>query len=154
MSENIKIVTTNRKARHDYFIENSLEGGLVLKGPEVKSLRAGKVSLVDSYIRFIKNELWIIGMNIPEYENLGYAKHDPLRHKKILLHKEELKKLNRQVLEKGVTLVPLKIYFKNGNAKVEVGIVRGKRQYDKRATIQDRDQKREEARLKKRFNIK
>ena len=154
MTEGVKIITTNKKAHHDFFITDRMEGGLVLTGPEVKSLREGRCSLVDSYARFIQGELFLIGLNIPPYKDLGYAKHDPHRNKKVLLHKEELKKLFRQVMEKGVTLVPVKLYFKNGKAKVEIAVASGKRQYDKREDIQKRDQKREEGRLRKQYKIR
>ena len=154
MSENIKIVCSNRKAFHDYFIENKIEGGLVLTGPEVKALRDGKCSLVDSFARFMSGELWIVGMVIPPYKNLGYSKHDPNRDKKVLLQKEELKKLHRQILEKGITLIATKVYFKNGWAKAEISLARGKRQYDKRDDIANRTRKREEDRLKKHYKIK
>lgn len=154
MENRIKTVVTNRKASHDYFIQNRIEAGLVLTGTEVKSLREGKCSIVDSYARFIDGELWILGMNIPQYKNSGYVSHDPTRRRKLLLHKEELQKLFRQVMEKGVTLIPLKVYFKNGWAKVELGIARGKKKYDKREDIAQRDRKREEDRMRKHYKIK
>ena len=154
MAHHIKTIARNKKAQHDFFIEDRIEGGLALKGPEVKSLRDGHCSLVDSYARFIEGELFLIGMNIPPYKNLGYAQHDSIRDRKVLLHKEELKKLFRQVMEKGVTLIPVKIYFKNGRAKVEIAVATGKKQYDKRADIQKRDQKREQGRLNKQYNVK
>lgn len=154
MENRIKTVVTNRKATHDYFIEDRIEAGLVLTGTEVKSLREGKCSIVDSYARFIDGELWILGMNIPPYKNAGYVTHDPTRKRKLLLHKDELKKLFRQVMEKGVTLIPLKVYFRNGWAKVELGVARGKRKYDKREDIAQRDRKREEDRMRKHYKIK
>ncbi|GAB4170340.1 MAG: SsrA-binding protein SmpB [Calditrichia bacterium] len=154
MAENIKTIVSNRKAFHDYFIESKFEAGLQLKGTEVKALREGKCSIVDSYARIIDGELWIIGMNIPVYKNAGYATHDPYRTRKLLLHKEELRKIFRLVMEKGVTIIPLKVYFKNGWAKVELGIARGKKKYDKREDIAQRDRKREEDRMKKQYKIK
>lgn len=144
-----RVVVTNRKARHDYEILDTYEAGISLKGAEVKSIRDGKVSLVDAYARFRRGELWLIGMRIAPYPNAVYEPLDPLRDRKLLLHKRELRKLFRQVEEKGVTLIPLKIYFSRHLVKVQIGLGRGKRQYDKRAAIAERDQKREMDRLKK-----
>lgn len=154
MSDNIKIVTSNKKARHDYHIGETIEAGLVLTGTEVKSLRAGKCSLADSYARIIDDEAWIIGMHISEYKNQGYVTHDPERRRKLLLHRYEIKKLQRKVQEKGVTLIPLKVYFRNGVAKVELGLATGKRQYDKRKDIAEREQHREQKRLEKKYRIR
>lgn len=154
MAENIKIVTTNKKARHDYHIIDTVEAGLVLKGTEVKSLRAGKCSLQDSYARIIDGEVWVIGMHISPYENQGYVSHDPDARRKLLLHKDEIRRLHRQVQEKGMTLIPLKVYFKNGWAKIELGLASGKRKYDKRRDLAERDQKREMKRLEKKYRIK
>lgn len=154
MSENIKIITTNKKARSEYDISDSLEAGIVLKGTEVKSLRAGRCNLKDSYARIRGNEAWLIGMHISPYENEGYVTHEPLRDRKLLLHKQEIKKLLRKVQEKGVTLIALKVYFKNGLAKVEIGLATGKRKYDKRKDIAQRDQQREIKRLEKKYKIK
>ncbi|HGY57081.1 MAG TPA: SsrA-binding protein SmpB [Caldithrix abyssi] len=141
--EKIRIVTSNKKARHDYHIIRSIEAGIALKGTEVKSVREGKVSLSEAYARFIKGELWIVGMHIAPYLKSSFVNHDPARTRKLLLHRSELKKLARQVEEKGVTLVPLKVYFKRHLVKVEIGLARGKRQYDKRAAIAERDMKRD-----------
>ena len=150
MAENrIRVVASNRKARHEYEIINAYEAGLVLKGTEVKALREGRVSLSDSYARFIKGELWLIGMHISPYTKAAIENHDPLRDRKLLLHARELKKLFRQVEEKGVTLIPLKVYFKQHLVKVELGLARGKRKYDKRAAIAEREQKRELDRQRK-----
>ena len=156
MSENsnIKVIVTNRKARHNYEIINSIEAGIVLQGSEVKSLRAGNASLVESYARFMKNELWIIGMNIAQYKEATFENHEPMRERKLLLHKNELKKLKRQVEEKGITLIPLKLYFKNHIAKIELGIARGKRQYDKKIAIAQRDAKRDMEREQKKYKFK
>lgn len=154
MDEGMKTVVTNRKASHEYFIKDRIEAGIELTGTEVKSLREGKCSIVDAYARFLDGELWLIGMNIPPYSNAGYASHDPLRKRKLLLHKEELLKLYRQVMEKGVTLIPLRVYFRRGWAKVELGVAMGKKKYDRREDIARRDQKREEDRLKKKYRIK
>ena len=146
---NIKIVASNRKARHDYEIINSMEAGMVLQGTEVKAVREGRVNLTDSYARFRKGELWLIGLHISPYTKSAVQNHDPLRDRKLLLHKQELKKLFRQVEEKGVTLIPLKVYLKRHLVKVEIGLGRGKRKYDKRAAIAERDSKRDLERLKK-----
>ena len=154
MSDNIKIITTNKKARFDFKIEESLEAGIVLKGTEVKSLRNGKCSLQDSYARFMKNELWIIGMNIPLYENAGYVSHEPMARRKLLLNRLELTKLHRRVMEKGITMIPLKIYFKGGWVKVELGLASSKRKYDKRQNIAERDQHREMKRLEKKYRVR
>ncbi len=150
----IKIVTKNRKAFHDYNILETIEAGMVLTGTEVKSLRAGRCNLKDSYARIKNGEVWLIGMHISPYENAGYAFHDPFRERKLLLHKDEIRRLWRKVQEKGITLIPLKVYFKNGKAKVELGLATGKRKYDKRADIARRDQERELKRLEKHYRIK
>lgn len=154
MSDRIKIITTNKKAFHDYHIIETVEAGLVLRGTEVKSLRAGRCNLIDSYARIINNEMWLIGMHISVYQNEGYVTHDPNARRKLLLNRVEIKRLHRQVLEKGVTLIPLKVYFKNGWAKVEIGLATGKRQYDKRKDIAERDQQREMKRLEKKYKVK
>lgn len=154
MSDKIKIITTNKKARHDYQILESVEAGIVLKGTEVKSLRAGRCNLRDSYARIINNEMWLIGMHISAYENEGYVTHDPDARRKLLLNRTEIKRLHRQVMEKGVTLIPLKVYFKNGWAKIEIGLATGKRQYDKRQDIAKRDQQREMKRVEKKYKVK
>lgn len=154
MSEDIKIVVSNKKAFHDYHILEKVEAGLVLTGTEVKSLRDGKCNLKDSYARIRKGEAWLINLNIGSYKNAGYSHHDPERPRKLLLHRQEINRIFRKVTEKGVTLIPLRIYFKRGIAKVELGIAAGKREYDKRATITRRDQEMEMKRLEKKFRIK
>lgn len=154
MGENIKIITSNKKAFHDYHISETVEAGMVLTGTEVKSLRAGRCNLKDSYAKVIKDELWLIGMHISAYENEGYVTHDPEARRKLLLHRSEIRRLHRKVLEKGITLIPLKLYFKNGWAKVELGLASGKRQYDKRQDIAQRDQQREMKRLQKKYKVK
>jgi len=145
----MKIIVNNRKAHHDYEIINTIETGIVLLGSEVKSLRNGKANLTDAYARIKTGELWLIGMHISAYEKATDANHDPLRDRKLLVNKMELKKLNRQIEEKGVTLVPLKLYFKNHLIKVEIALARGKKKYDKRATIAERDLKRDMERSNK-----
>ncbi len=154
MSEAIHVVATNKKAYHDYHIGERIEAGLVLTGSEVKSLRTGRCNLKDSYARIKNAEAWLIGMHISAYENQGYAGHEPERDRKLLLHKSEIKRLHRLVREKGVTLIPLKVYFKNGWAKVELGVATGKRKYDKRADIARRDQEREMKRVEKQYRIR
>lgn len=151
MSENnIRIITSNRKARHEYHIVDTVEAGIVLKGCEVKSIREGRVNLQDAYARFRKGELWLIGMHVSPYKQAAFESPDPLRDRKLLLHKRELKRLQRYVEEKGITLVPLKVYLKKHLVKIELGVAKGKKQYDKRAAIAEREQKRELDRLRKR----
>ncbi|RLD16332.1 SsrA-binding protein [candidate division KSB1 bacterium] len=145
----IKVVSNNKKARHEYNIIDTVEAGIVLQGSEVKSVREGRVNLQDAYARFRKGELWIIGMHISPYRQAAFESPDPRRDRKLLLHKRELKRLQRYVEEKGITLVPLKVYFKRHLVKIELGVAKGKKQYDKRASIAERDQKREMDRLRK-----
>ncbi len=134
-----KIVTKNRKAKHDYYILTTIETGIVLKGTEVKSLRQGKANIKDSYARIVNGEVKLYELHISAYQNLGYAKHNPTRPRKLLLHKREIKKLNGKVEEKGLTLIPLQIYFKGGVAKVELALAKGKKVYDKREKISKQD---------------
>ncbi|HDI52378.1 SsrA-binding protein [candidate division KSB1 bacterium] len=141
--DNIKIIATNRKARHDYQILNTFEAGIVLQGTEVKSLRQGKANLKDSYAIIKNGELFLLNMHISPYSHGTAYNHDPLRTRKLLLHRHEIRRLIGQVQEKGLTLVPLKIYFKNGIAKVELALVRGKKLYDRRQDIAKRDAERE-----------
>jgi SsrA-binding protein len=147
--KHIKIIAQNRKARYDYFIEDELEAGLVLKGTEVKSLRLGKANLKDAYARVKDGEVYVYQMHIGPYPFAYYDNHDPLRPRKLLLHKREIKRLYGKVNEKGFTLVPLKIYFKDGKVKITLALVRGKRKYDKREAIRRRDEKRELDRSRK-----
>ena len=147
--KHIKIIAQNRKARYDYFIEDELEAGLVLKGTEVKSLRLGKAHLKDAYARVKDGEVYVYQMHIGPYPFAYYDNHDPLRPRKLLLHKREIKRLYSKANEKGFTLVPLKIYFKDGKVKITVALVRGKRKYDKREAIRRRDEKREMDRARK-----
>lgn len=140
--EEIKIVATNRKAHHDYNIVETYEAGLELKGSEVKSLREGKVSLRDSFARIVDEQLHLLNMHISSYEKASKFGHDPKRTKKLLMHKREIKRLMGKTFEKGYTLVPLKIYFKGSFAKVELALVTGKRKYDKRRALAEREAKR------------
>lgn len=150
MSDPIKIVTTNRKARYNYSIGDTFEVGIALQGTEVKSLRAGKANLQDAYCRVERGEVFLYNAHISPYELGTHFNHEPLRVRKLLLHRREIRRLEKETQQKGATLIPLKIYFKNGRAKVEVGIARGKKQYDKRADIAERDSKRRLDRLTRR----
>lgn len=138
-----KIIAENRKARHDYFILETLEAGIALKGTEVKSMRAGHANLKDSYIFIQNNEAFIEGMHVSPYEQGNIFNVDPLRKRKLLLHKKEILKLRAKTQEKGLGIVPLKLYFKDGCVKVEIAVVRGKKLYDKRATEAKRSAERE-----------
>lgn len=149
-TDHIKIVTENRKARHEYHIDEQIEAGMVLVGSEVKSLRTGRANLKDAYGRLKNGELYIYQMHISPYPFAGYDNHDPLRIRKLLLNRSELKKLYGKLKEKGFTLVPLKVYFKNGKAKITMALARGKRKYDKRESIKEREIKREMDRARKR----
>ena len=122
----VKIIATNRKARHEYHILEKYEGGIVLQGSEVKALREGKANIKEAYVRFIKSELYVIGMYIGEYSHAGYSSHMPVHDRKLLLHKQELRKIRRIVEEKGKTLIPLSMYFKAGYVKIEFGLAQGK----------------------------
>ena len=137
------MVTQNRKARHDYHVLDKWEAGIVLQGTEVKSLREGKANLKDSYARVEAGEVILYQLHISPYEKGSFYNHPPLRPRKLLLHKKQIRKLKGRVEEKGLTLIPLKIYFKDGKVKVELALARGKRLYDKRADIAKRDSDRE-----------
>lgn len=130
--ENIKVITRNRKARHNFFVADTFEAGMILVGSEVKSLREGKISLTDSYARFEDGELWLVKAHINPYKNATHQNHEPERPRKLLLHKYELRRLQGKVQEAGFTLIPLSVYFKDGRAKVELGLCRGKKLHDKR----------------------
>jgi SsrA-binding protein len=139
----IKLVTRNRKIYHDYHVLEKIEAGIALEGTEVKSLRQGSVSLQEGYARITDGELWILGMYISPYDNRGYADHDPVRKRKLLLHKRQIRKILTAVEHKGMTLVPLSLYFKRGWAKLELALVKGKRLPDKREAGKQQDAKRE-----------
>ena len=147
--QRIKLVAENRKARHDYIIEDKYEAGIVLTGTEVKSLRLGKANLKDSYARIKNGEVYVYQMHIGVYPFAYYNNHDPLRPRKLLLHNYEIKKLYGKVNEKGYSLIPLKLYFKGGKAKLALALAKGKQSHDKRETIRRRDQKRELERERK-----
>lgn len=138
-----KVVASNRKARHDYSIEDTYEAGLVLTGTEVKSLRLGRASLVDGYGYIDGGEAWLDAVHIPEFNQGSWNNHPPRRKRKMLLHKEQILKIQNKIKEGGYTLVPLSIYFLDGNAKVELAVAKGKREYDKRQALRERQDKRE-----------
>ena len=146
MSEGVKIIAQNRKARHDYTIDDSYECGIELLGTEVKSFRDGKISFPDAWAEVIDGEIWLRSLNVAENPFSSVFNHDPDRKKRLLLHKEEIKRIHRKVEEKGYTLIPLVFYFKRGRVKVELGLCKGKKAYDKRADIREKDQKRDIAR--------
>lgn len=141
--ESIKLIANNKKAYHDYFIEDTFEAGIALHGTEVKSLRMGKCSVKEAFIRIENNEVFIYGMHISPYEKGNIFNKDPLRVKKLLLHKQQIRKLIGNSSEKGYTIVPLQVYFRDGRAKIEIGLAKGKKLYDKRQDIARKDQKRE-----------
>ncbi len=138
-----KTVATNRKAYHNYFIQDSLEAGIALTGSEIKSVREGRVSLGEAYVRPEAGEIWLLNAHIARYEPGSYLSHEPTRPRKLLLHRKEIAFLTGRVQEKGLSLVPLKLYLKDGRAKVEVALARGKKLYDKRESIARRDAERE-----------
>lgn len=143
MSEGRKVIAENRKSRFDYFIEDTYECGVELQGTEVKSVKSGSMSFPDGFAEIVNGEIWVKNVHISEYSYSSIFNHDPDRPKKLLLHKEEIKRLTRKVEEKGYTLIPLEFYLKNGRVKVSLGVCKGKKQFDKRATIKDRDVKRD-----------
>lgn len=141
--ESIKLVANNKKAYHDYFIDEKYEAGIELFGTEVKSIRMGKCSVKEAFVKIDRGEVYVCGMHISPYEKGNIFNKDPLRVRRLLLHKYEIMKLNGKIAEKGYTLVPLQVYFKGSLVKVEVGLARGKKLYDKRADIAKKDQRRE-----------
>jgi SsrA-binding protein len=141
-----RLIAQNRRARHDYHIEDTYEAGLALTGTEVKSLRAGRASLVDGYAEVRGEEIWLQGVHIPEYTQGTWTNHEPRRARKLLLHRAEIERISGKVAERGLTLVPLAMYFKDGRAKVEIALARGKRHYDKRQAIAKREADRDAAR--------
>ena len=147
----IKVIATNRKAWHEYHILEKYEGGIVLYGSEVKAIREGKANIKEAYVRFLDNELYVIGMHIGKYSNAGYSIHTPVRDRKLLLHRGELMKMKKMVDEKGKTLIPLSIYFKKGNVKVEFGLAKGKKLWDKRKDKMEKDVDRQVDRALKKF---
>jgi len=138
-----KNVVTNRRARHEYFVLESYEAGLALKGTEVKALRAGSANLQDGHVMIRRGEFWLVGMHINPFEKGNINNHDPLRDRKLLLHSKEIRKLAVKLQEKGLAIIPLRVYFKRNIAKVEIGLCKGKKFYDKRETIKARDVERQ-----------
>jgi len=149
-SGSIKIVAENKKARFDFMIEDAFEAGMVLQGSEVKSIRAGQISLKDSYVAMVGNELYLQKAHISVYKPSSYNNHEPERRRKLLLNRTEIDRIERAISEKGYTCVPLKVYFKSGRVKVEIALARGKRHGDKRESIKSRDVSRELARARSR----
>ena len=149
MAKDSRTITTNRKAYHDYHVLESVEAGIVLKGSEIKSIRAGRVNLGDAYAKPENGELWLFNSHIASYNAASYNTHEPTRPRKLLLHRKEIDILAGKVMQRGLTLVPLKLYIKHGVAKIELGVVKGKRIYDKRQTIIRRDVEREMDRVLK-----
>lgn len=141
--EQEKVVATNRKAYHDYFLEDTYEAGIVLTGTEIKSVRAARVNLRDGFVQIRGGEAWLINVHISPYDFGNRENHEPRRERKLLLHRQEIRKLQSKVSERGWTIVPLRMYLKNGRAKVEIALVRGKRLYDKKDAIAERDADRE-----------
>lgn len=144
----IKVVSTNKKARFEFFILETYEAGLVLKGTEIKSIRSGQISLQEAYVRTNGAEIWLVGAHVAPYEHASAFQHDPKRDRKLLMHKKEIRKLFDEVRIKGMTLVPMRVYLKAGRAKLEIGLAKGKKQYDKRDSIKERDVERETSRNK------
>lgn len=142
MAEGVKVVTRNRRASHDYDLEEFYEAGLVLMGSEIKSIRAGHISIQEAYVQEIRGELWVVNMHIAEYKQAGQFGHDPLRPRKLLLHRREIDRIASDVQKKGYTIVPTRLYLSRGYAKLEIALARGKRQYDKRQAIRAREDKR------------
>jgi SsrA-binding protein len=138
-----KVIASNRRARHEYTIEDTVEAGLVLTGTEVKSLRAGRATIADGFGQINDSEAWLHGVHIPEYTEGTWTNHEPRRTRKLLLHRKEIDKLASSIKERGLTLVPLSLYFKDGKVKIELGLARGKRTYDKRHDLAKRDAARE-----------
>ena len=151
MKDHIKMVANNKKAYHDYFIDDKYEAGIELFGTEVKSLRMGKCSVKEAFVKIDNGQVYVYGMHISPYEKGNIFNKDPLRVRKLLLHKSEIMKLNGKITQKGYTLVPLQVYFKGSLVKVEIGLARGKKLYDKRADLAKKDQRRE---LEKDFKVK
>lgn len=146
----VQVKATNRKALRDYEVEERMEAGLVLSGSEIKSIRAGRASLVDSYAAIEGGEAFVHGMNVSPYVQSSHFGHEPARTRKLLLHKDEIKRLTGKISERGYTLVPLRLYIKDGKAKLEVGLAHGRRKYDKRRELAERDAEREIARVERR----
>jgi SsrA-binding protein len=148
----IKIVATNRKAYHEYHVMQTVEAGIVLTGSEIKSLRAGKISMGESYVRPERGELWLLNAHIARYDSASYMGHDPIRPRKLLLHRKQIADLMNQTVQKGFTLIPLRVYIKDNLAKLEIATARGKKLYDKRQSISERENDRNLDRVMKTRN--
>ena len=144
--DNIKVVATNRKTKFEYFIIETFEAGIVLQGSEIKSIRAGQVSLTEAFVQTDGEDAWLMGAHISPYEQASRFNHEPVRPRRLLLHKKEIRKLWDDVRQKGMTIIPTRIYLKGGRAKVEIALARGKKSYDKREAIAKRDRERDSAR--------
>jgi SsrA-binding protein len=144
--DNIKVVATNRKAKFEYFLVETFEAGIALQGSEIKSIRAGQVSLTEAYVQTDGQEAWLMGAHIAPYEQANRFNHEPVRPRRLLLHKKEIRQLWDSVRQKGMTIVPTRVYLKDGRAKVEIALARGKKSYDKRESIAKRDRERDSAR--------
>jgi len=146
MKENIKVVATNRKARFEYFLHETFEAGIELQGSEIKSIRAGQMSLGEAYVKVENSQAWLMDAHIAPYEQANRFNHEPRRSRRLLLHKKEIRKLWNDVRQKGMTIIPTRVYLKGGRAKVEIALARGKKLYDKREAIAKRDRERDTAR--------
>ena len=149
--ENIKIIAKNRKAAFEYYLLESFEAGLELQGSEIKSIRAGQISIAEAYVQIENMQAWLMNSHIATYDAASYLNHDPKRKRRLLLHKKEIVRMWNDVRQKGVTIVPVKIYLKNGRAKIEIALAKGKKLYDKRDSIAKKDQEREFARSRKEY---
>ncbi|MFC1996539.1 SsrA-binding protein SmpB [Chloroflexota bacterium] len=138
-----KVVATNRKARHNYYLTDSYEAGISLKGSEIKSIRAGQISIKEAYVQIENQEAWLLNSHVAPYEQASYLGHEPRRKRKLLLHRKEIDRLWEEVRKKGLTIVPTRVYIKNGRAKIEIAVGRGKKQFDKRHEIAKRDAQRD-----------
>lgn len=148
--KNENLLVQNRKARHDYFIKETIEAGIALTGTEIKSVRARRITLKDGYVQIINGSAFLENVHISEYKEGNRYNHDPLRSRRLLLHKNEIRRLAKAAEERGITIIPLKVYLKHGFAKVLIGVAQGKKQYDKRETIKKRDQERE---LRRKYRV-
>lgn len=144
--DNIKVVATNRKAKFEYFLIETFEAGIVLQGSEIKSIRAGQISLTEAFVQTNGEDAWLMGAHISPYEQANRFNHDPVRPRRLLLHKKEIRNLWDDARQKGMTIIPTRVYLKGGRAKVEIALARGKKTYDKRETIAKRDRERDSAR--------
>lgn len=141
-----RVVATNKKAMRDFFVQDRLEAGLALRGSEIKSIRAGQVSLAESYVRYDRGEMWLVNAHVAAYDPASRENHDPVRPRKLLLHRKEIARLREKAQKKGLTIIPLKMYLSNGRAKIEIALARGKKEYDKRQALAKRDSQRDIAR--------